>query len=134
MSWPFNTELLHELLGKAIIDTGATWNAPLVVIGISAACIRRWPTPSLTLLAGLPNTPVLQSAMYESGSVHKLPGICNLPPRDRPLQPIGRTSPDAYRREQPGIHNRGISVRIGCNQGRAQARQGFSHGRGYRLG
>jgi 2-polyprenyl-3-methyl-5-hydroxy-6-metoxy-1,4-benzoquinol methylase len=28
-----NEETLHQLLGKAIVDFGATWNAPLVVIG-----------------------------------------------------------------------------------------------------
>ena len=62
-----NAERLNELVGKAIVDFGATFHAALVRVGDKLGLYRPWPLVDRKPLQNWLNEPGQPSAMSENG-------------------------------------------------------------------
>ena len=63
-----NADRLNELLGKAVVDFGATFHAALVRSGTNSDFTKAWPQVDHKLLQNWLNEPGQPSATCENGS------------------------------------------------------------------
>ena len=112
MTAPINEERLNQLLGKAIVDFGAAFHAPLVIVG-----------DRLGLYKALAEVgPLAPDELAErTGTAERYVREWLNAQAAGALQPVGRAGHDAGLRRQSGLHGRRLTD--GCTDGCRRAGQ-----------